>query len=163
YSELGVGSTFRIYLPAVAAVEEPAPAPAPAPLARGRGETVLLAEDELPVRVFIRRVLTANGYRVIECADGLDALRTASAHDGALDLLLTDVVMPRMQGKQLALELSGLRPGLRVVYMSGYTEHALVENGMVHAAVGYLQKPFSQETLLQKVREILDGPAPAAG
>ncbi len=157
-SRPGQGTEFRIYLPRVSAAPAPS-APAAAagaiPSARG-GETVLLAEDEEDVRDLARRMLEAKGYAVLEAADGERALAVARAHAQPIHLLLTDVVMPVMGGRDLAAALLGDRPGIRVLFMSGYTDDAVVRHGVVDLEAGFLQKPFGSADLLRKVRETLD-------
>jgi PAS domain S-box-containing protein len=158
-SQPGSGATFDIYLPRA---DEPLPAPPPAAArtaAAAGGETVLLVEDQEMLREVVREGLTGAGYSVLSAADGPAALREAEAHSGAIDILLTDVVMPRMSGRELASRLTRLRTGLRVVYMSGYTDDAVARHGL-DPSVPFLHKPFSQETLLAKLREVLDAEAP---
>jgi PAS domain S-box-containing protein len=160
YSELDKGTTFKIYLPRV---DEPAASipviHIPSSLARGT-ETVLLAEDEQDVREVAREFLESAGYTVLEAAGGEAALQVAAAHSGAIDLLITDMVMPGMSGQELARKMRGLRNGIRVIYMSGYSEHAAGEAAKCDAAAVVLTKPFSRSTLLRTVRDIL--PIPTA-
>jgi len=156
YSEPGQGTTFKIYLPRVEAAAEP-PAPKPISPASLRGsETVLLAEDEEAVRKLTRRVLEAHGYTVLTAADGQEALRVAEGHTGPIHLLLTDVVMPNMGGRQLAERLVSGRPDTNVLYLSGYTDDAIVHHGVLEPGIAFLQKPFTPQGLARKVREILD-------
>jgi PAS domain S-box-containing protein len=154
-SELGRGTCIRIYLPPVG---EPAAAPAeeaaPAIAARGTG-TVLLAEDEVTVRRLAVRVLSRAGYTVLEAADGEEALRVAAAHGGAIDLLVTDVVMPRLGGRVLVSRLREARPAVPVVYMSGYTEEAVQRHGVLDPGTSFLGKPFTAEQLLGAVSTAL--------
>jgi two-component system cell cycle sensor histidine kinase/response regulator CckA len=151
------GARFDVYLPRVEAAA-PAVAKAPAgPLPTGE-ETVLLVEDEGPVRAVALRALRAQGYRVLEAADGDDALEVARAHGDAIDLLVADVVMPRMGGIELARRLRAERPKLRVLHVSGYVEPALREGPAVVPGAAFLHKPFLPETLARKVRELLDAP-----
>jgi CheY-like chemotaxis protein len=158
YSEPGHGTTFKIYLPRV---EEPVDAetrPVP-PLGSLRGtETVLLVEDAAAVRAVIHQTLDRLGYRVLEAPNGEAALHLATKHRGPIHLLLTDVVMPELGGRQLAERLSALRPELRVLYASGYTDDAVVRHGVLKPGIAYLQKPFTPEVLALKVREVLDAP-----
>ncbi len=119
-------------------------------------ETLLVVEDEPQVQEMIRQVLLNQGYRVLTARDGVEALEVASEHKGPIDLLLTDVVMPRMSGWALAEQLRSTRPEMRVLYMSGYTEHALVDRRVSSEGLHFLSKPFDMETLTSKVREILD-------
>ncbi len=156
YSEVGIGTTFKVYLPAT---DEARPASVAGPAATPGGrETVLLVEDEESVRSLARRLLHALGYHVLEASSGPDALRLAAAHRGGIDLLLTDVVMPRMSGRELADRLAEARPGVKVLYMSGYTDDAVVRHGVLEEGVAFLQKPFPPAALATRVREVLDRP-----
>ncbi|HEX2201676.1 MAG TPA: PAS domain S-box protein [Longimicrobium sp.] len=156
YSEPGRGTTVRIYLPSVAGGARPAgPAAAAAP-ARGGVETILLAEDEEPVRRLAREVLTRNGYTVLEAGDGEQALRVSERHPGRIDLLVTDVVMPAMSGRDLSALLAAARPALRVLYMSGYTEEAVARHGVLDPGTGFIEKPFTADALASAVRRVLD-------
>jgi PAS domain S-box-containing protein len=155
-SQPGVGTTFEIFLPrvqgevAVAVVAE-----AGSPGARG-AETILLVEDEDQVRNVAAGILRRHGYQVLDARNAGDALVLCGAHPGRIDLLLTDVVMPHMSGPELARRLTPIRPDLRVLYMSGYTDEAVIRHGVVEAEVGYLQKPFTVPSLTAKVRVQLD-------
>ncbi len=159
-SRLGQGSTFRVYLPAL--IEEGAASNGPAQAARPPqdlarpGETLLVCEDDDPVRSLMARVLESAGYTVLSAAQPGAALEIAAAYAGRIALLLTDVIMPGMNGRQLAERLGGLRPGLRVLYVSGHSESVLDAQGVVEANVMLLTKPFSAEQLLHRVREALD-------
>ena len=135
------------------------PAAETGPLPRGT-ETVLLVEDEAPVRAVALRALRAQGYRVLEAGDGAEALELAAAHGDAIDLLVADVVMPRMGGIELARRMRADRPGLRVLHVSGYVEPALREGPSVAAQTAFLHKPFPPEVLVRKVRQVLDAPQP---
>ena len=130
-SEPGAGSTFTIYLPAHQADAEPAAARAPCAPGRGGAETVLLVEDEALVRQLTREILRRNGYRVLEAADGVEALAVVRDHPGQIDLLLTDVVMPRMSGHELVELARPLRPDMRILYVSGYSEEAIARQGQL--------------------------------
>ena len=155
-TEPGVGTSFRIYLPRI---DEPAPARAEAePLdARAAGdETILLVEDETIVRRLVAEILEDAGYTVLQAGDGNSALELVRRHKGALDLLVTDVVMPGMSGRDVATAISSLRPGLEVLYMSGYTDSAIVKHGALDPDTAFLQKPFSADDLTRKVRSLLD-------
>ena len=154
-STLGHGTTFEIYLPAVNERPEPVEEPREAPLARGT-ETILLAEDDEVLRTLTARILTSQGYRVLEASDGVEALRVADRHHGTLDLLTTDMVMPSMGGHDLANELSARRPGLKVLFVSGYTDDA-VGRGELQPGDAFLQKPIDPKMLARKVRQMLDG------
>ena len=157
-SEPGRGATFRIYLPLVeAAVEEARRRPEPA---RARGqETVLVVEDEEVVRRVIERILKKAGYEVMTAASGGDALLLCERHPGSIDLLLTDVVMPQMSGRELAERLAQVRKGLRVLFMSGYTDDAIVHHGVQQSPGHFVGKPFAASELTAKVRTVLDEPA----
>jgi two-component system, cell cycle sensor histidine kinase and response regulator CckA len=156
YSEPGHGATFKVYLPVAdgsVAAERPA-----LPLAGTGSETVLLVEDDAPLRILARAILRRHGYRVLEAATGGDALVIGEQHGGVIHLLLTDVVMPRIGGPQLAERLRPFRPNMRVLYMSGYTDDAIVLHGVLESEVAFVQKPITPEYLLRKVREVLDTP-----
>jgi PAS domain S-box-containing protein len=160
-SESGRGTTFKIYLPQAAAVAAASAAhPEPALLERG-SETVLLVEDEEAVRRLVRDILELQGYRVLEADSGMRALEIAHDYGPEIDLLLTDVVMPGMSGRDLAEALALLRPEIKVLFLSGYTDQVVLEHGVVDAA-DFLQKPFSPETLARKVRSVLDRDARTA-
>jgi CheY-like chemotaxis protein len=162
-SEPGQGTTFKIYLPRADAPEEEAPsAPAATDLPRG-SETVLLVEDEASVRELVRECLAALGYTVLEAGGGAAALELSQAHGAPIHLLVTDMVMPEMGGRELAERLQASRPEARVLYISGYmdVDHEALTEGMA-----FLQKPFTIDRLSRKVREALDvtrrpGPRPA--
>jgi two-component system cell cycle sensor histidine kinase/response regulator CckA len=121
-------------------------------------ETILVAEDEDGVRSLTREVLEKYGYTVLEAANGEEALKVAESHEGPVDLLLSDVVMPRMGGPELAQALLAKRPSVKVLYMSGYTDHPMVRRGVVNAGVAFLQKPFTPTVLVSRVREVLEAP-----
>ena len=157
YSELGYGTSFKVYLPQVDATPEGAAAQG---VRAPRGtETVLLVEDAAAVRAVTRQALERQGYTVLEAPNGAAALHLAEQHRGPIHLLLTDVVMPELGGRRLAEQLAGLRPDLKVLYASGYTDDAVVRHGVIEATAAYLQKPFTPETLARKVRAVLDSPA----
>jgi two-component system cell cycle sensor histidine kinase/response regulator CckA len=155
-SEPGGGSTFTIYLPASAPATEPPPAESAGPAVQGTSETVLLVEDEDLVRQLTREILLRNGYRVLEAADGAEALRLVSQYDGQIDLMVTDVVMPRMSGNELVGHARPLRPDMRVLYVSGYSEEAIARHGQLTEGVELLSKPFTPGVLTAKIRQILD-------
>jgi two-component system cell cycle sensor histidine kinase/response regulator CckA len=153
-SEEGHGTTFHIYLPRV---EEPAEKHS-VPVARaaaGGTETVLLVEDEQSVRQLVRDTLAAKGYRVVEADNGEAGLAAAAQHDGAIDLVITDVVMPGMGGREMVKQLALARPDTKVLYLSGYTEDAIVSEGTIESGTAFLQKPFTLQNLSRKVREVL--------
>jgi DNA-binding NtrC family response regulator len=160
FSEPGVGTTFKVHLPEVRDAEEHATElTSRKPAARG-AETLLLVEDEDSVRSLAREVLESQGYRVIEAEDGVEALRVAAAHDGPIQMLVTDVVMPRMGGGELAEKLAGMRPGIRVLFVSGYTDDSIIRHGVRERSSAFLQKPFALDAFAARVREVLDAPAP---
>jgi PAS domain S-box-containing protein len=158
YSEPGHGATFKIYLPRIeeedtgSIVREPSETRA---LPRGSSEMVLLVEDEKGVRELAREYLETSGYRVIEAEDGHSALELAAMHAGPIDVLVTDVVMPGIGGRELAERVMQIRPGIKVLYMTGYTDRAIVHHGILETDAVLLQKPFTLETLASKLREIL--------
>ncbi len=154
-SEAGRGTTFRIYLPLVADAVETVGASPTAPSAGGGSETVLLVEDEESVRQLVRETLEGKGYKVLESENGSTALKIAAEHPGAIDLLITDVVMPGMSGNELAKQLCAAYPRTRVLYLSGYTEEDVVHSSSSHAGTAFLQKPFTLQVLSRKVREVL--------
>ena len=158
YSEPGKGTSFKIYLPRIAERAEPAQVVASneSAFTEPGTETILLAEDEANLRYLARQFLEKQGYRVIEAADGAVAMQIAVAHEGVIHLLLTDVIMPGMNGRELAQRISEIRPQTKVLYMSGYTENVIGHNGTLDAGVRLLQKPFTLRDLKNKVREVLD-------
>jgi DNA-binding response OmpR family regulator len=159
HSELGRGTTFKIYLPRVASTGQ-AVAHIAAPVEYRRvepgTETILLVEDEANLRYLARQYLEKQGYKVIEAADGAVAMQIAVAHDKVIHLLLTDVIMPGMNGRELAQRICEIRPNVKVLYMSGYTENVIGHDGMLDTGVSLLQKPFTLRDLKGKVREVLD-------
>lgn len=156
YSEVGRGTTFKVYLPQIEEmVETPQPSVAPSQLPQG-SETILLVEDEEGVREFIFDILRASGYTVLEARNGREALMISKRYSGAIHLLLTDVVMPEMSGRELVGYLASLRPQMKVLYMSGYTDDAIVRHGVLEPGRILLQKPFTPYALTRRIREVLD-------
>jgi len=155
-SETGQGTTFRVALPRVEADSTPERAPAEAMGSPGGHETILVVEDEDALRELDRQILMRCGYRVLHARTGPEALSVVEAHTGPIHLLLTDVVMPMMSGRELADRLQATLPGLKVLYMSGYTSDAMLRHGVSAAAVAFIQKPMSPPALARKVREVLD-------
>jgi two-component system cell cycle sensor histidine kinase/response regulator CckA len=156
YSEPGQGTTFKVYLPAVTGAAD-APRPAlPTGDLRGH-ETVLLVEDEEQVRVLASHLLRRLGYTVLEARRAGEAITLASEHRGEIDLLLTDVIMPEMGGRLLAERVLAERPDIRVLFMSGYTDDAIVHHGVLDAGMAFLQKPLTPDSLARRVREVLSG------
>jgi CheY-like chemotaxis protein len=154
YSELNHGAIFRVYLPVVdgASIEFAPPVDEPVPRRTGN---ILLVEDEAVNRMLAEDVLSEAGHQVISAGNGRAALRLLEQHPDRIDLLITDVVMPEMGGPELAAHLASSRPGLAILYMSGYTDHALLHRGVIEQGTAFLQKPFLPEALLKKVDELL--------
>ncbi len=158
-SELGRGAEFRVYLPRVDAASVPNEPETTAPGPRGGEETVLLVEDNAEVRTYTAGVLGSSGYHVLEAADGAAALTLVRGYKGDIDVLVTDVIMPGMSGKDLADRIRDLRPKLLVLFISGYTADVLARRGVLQEDVAYLPKPFSADSLVAKIRELLSKPA----
>ncbi len=157
YSEVGRGTTFKAYFPRVTEAEEPFVFDSGRFALSPRGdETVLLVEDDELVRELARTVLSTNGYRVLVASNGGEALLTCEQHSGKIHLVLTDVVMPQMTGRQLHERLSTARPGMKVMFMSGYAENAIVHNGVLDHGTNFIAKPFSPNDLVRAVRGVLD-------
>ena len=156
YSEVGRGTTFKIYLPQVEeAAETVEPVGAAAQATRGQ-ETILLVEDDAPLRKLSRSILLANGYAVLEARHGKEAIQVSEQHSGPIHLLVTDVVMPEMGGTEAAGRLTSMRPGLKVLFLSGYADEAVHRHGMLAPGANFLPKPFTPDGLARKVREVLD-------
>jgi two-component system, cell cycle sensor histidine kinase and response regulator CckA len=155
YSEVGRGTTFRIYLPELDEAAQCAPLEAPQSLLRGT-ETVLLVEDEGSMRELTRECLARRGFVVLEAQDGMTALDIADRHPDPIHLLLTDVIMPTMSGRELSEKLLHLRPETKVLYMSGYTHDLISQHGILDARIALIEKPFSIDALLTRIRGILD-------
>jgi two-component system cell cycle sensor histidine kinase/response regulator CckA len=156
-SVVGSGTTFRVLLPSTSELPESVPATDAADLPAARpGETLLLVEDDERLRTLARNVLRRAGYRVLDAANAGEALLVCEQHDGAIDVMVTDVVMPRMSGHQLAIRLRGTRPSMRVLYVSGYTDDTVLHHGVESGQLAFLGKPFTPTALIKKVREVLD-------
>jgi len=156
-SELGRGTTFEIYLPRTSVVPSVTLRHAGTPRSSVRGvETVLLVEDDVHLRPVVRQMLEWHDYTVLEATDGKAALRLAAEHEAPIHLLLTDVVMPEMNGRELTGKLTALHPEMKVLYMSGYAEGVIDQRGVLESGTAFIQKPFTLDTLTQKVRQILD-------
>jgi len=156
YSEPGRGAAFKIYLPAVAGAAESLDVIPAAPGAGTGHETILVVEDDRAVREVVAETLSQRGYRVLRAADGAAALEVAKGAGGGIRLLLTDIVMPGLGGRELAQALRAGHPGIRLLYMSGYTDDAVIRHGILEEGTPFLQKPFTAEVLALKVREVLD-------
>jgi CheY-like chemotaxis protein len=160
YSEPGHGTTFKIFFPRTDLAALPTGATLlPASNLRG-SVTILLAEDEASVRALARTILRRNGYNVLEAQNGGEALLLCEKFPATIHVLLTDVVMPHMSGRELAERLTSLRPGLKVLFMSGYTDDAIVHHGVLESGVAFLQKPITPDALLRKLRAVLDAEGP---
>jgi PAS domain S-box-containing protein len=158
YSEPGRGTSFKIYLPVVrtGAADESGGRPVLTATYRGT-ETILLVEDEDGVRALIREVLQRHGYRVIDTRNGAEATQACERHEGEIHMLLTDVVLAQVTGTDLARQLTPMRPKMKVLFISGYTEEAIVHQGVLEEGTAFLQKPFTPNVLARKAREVLDG------
>jgi len=156
YSEPGSGTSFHIYLPGQSGAVADAQKPEDRATAKGHGETVLIVEDEMAILNLVKRILTGLDYRILDASTPDQALELAKAHAGQLHLLITDVVMPGMNGHALARQLRARHPGLKVLFMSGYTADAIAHRGVLDSGVHFIQKPFSRNDLAAKVRETLD-------
>ena len=157
-SSPGAGSTFTIYLPRLEGSVEPPKAKIPITASFRGEETVLLVEDEDVLRGLLAKFLRLYGYTVLEARHGGEALLTCERHQGPIHLMVTDVVMPQMSGRELADRLTPLRPEMKIIYMSGYTEDALVQHGVADLSVAFLQKPFKPIELARRVRAVLHPP-----
>jgi signal transduction histidine kinase/CheY-like chemotaxis protein len=156
YSELGQGTSFKVYLPRVEATEsETLAVPVPARVERGN-ETILLVDDDDAVRHVACQILRRQGYVVLEAANGGEALLIAEQHTATIHMLLTDLVLPRLGGRQIAERIVAIRPDVRVLYFSGYADAAVLQHGLLESNVAYLQKPITPSSLTRKVREVLD-------
>ena len=156
YSEQGIGTTFKIYLPRVVAALEPAPPVVVQSSTAHGSETILLVEDEEGIRSLVRGILQTHGYTVLDAGRPNEALEISRKFRGRIHLLFTDVVMPQMSGREVAELIGADRPDTKVLYMSGYTDQAIAHHGVLDPAVPFLQKPFSPDALARKVREVLD-------
>ena len=154
-SEPGQGTVFDLYFPAVAGKEPEIDRPAAQPRQTAATATVLVAEDEPAVRGLVRQTLERLGYTILEATDGYEALRIIEQGDSEIHLLLTDVIMPLMNGRELATRLQSIRPGARVLYMSGYTDEVLAFHGIAQPEIDFIQKPFTPSELVGKVETAL--------
>lgn len=158
YSEPGVGTTFMVYLPRVEKEAAPMPEHTATDEALKGSETILLVEDEELVRELMVEVLEGRGYELVAAANGAEALAICAQHEGPIRLMVTDVVMPGMSGVELAAQARQVKPDMKVLYLSGYTNSALVAHGALGAEGHFLEKPFEPDDLARKMREILDAP-----
>jgi len=162
YSEPGLGTTFKVYLPMAEEKAEVGQSDVSPAATRRGSETILLVEDEDGVRTLIKQLLQRQGYVVIETRHGGEAMVECERHRSPIHLLLTDVVLTQMNGRELAQKLLPMRPEMRVLFMSGYSEEAIAHHGVLNPGTEFLQKPFTTEALIRKVREMLDAPQHAA-
>jgi DNA-binding NtrC family response regulator len=154
----GRGSTFRVLMP-VCAAEADLPQPAGAPTRSTGSETILLIEDDISVRGLFSRVLGRAGYNVIEAVNGNDALEREHAYSGGIDLVVSDVIMPELNGPDAVARILESRPGLKVLFLSGYTEDNMIQERLPAHAYSYIQKPLTPADLTRRVREVLEAPA----
>jgi PAS domain S-box-containing protein len=158
YSEPGIGTTFQIYFPRVDQPEEPKQQESPQPMLTGEG-TILAVEDDTGLRSLIEEVLSSAGYSVFVAPDGASALRISDEYAGRIQLLLTDVILPKMSGTEIASRLTGLRPEMKVLFMSGYTKNAMAANGTLDSEVNFIQKPWTPRGLCEKIHTVLTTPS----
>ncbi|HMJ00165.1 MAG TPA: PAS domain-containing protein [Gaiellaceae bacterium] len=158
YSEVDHGTTFKIFLPLTEQAQplESTLPDKPAVIARSEGETILLVEDDPHVQRIVRNILSRSGYRVLAAGGGGEAIRLAGNGGGTIHLLLSDLVMPGTSGRELAVQIQGLRPDIAILYMSGYTDDAVIRRGVLEAGMAFIQKPFGADDLVRRVREVLD-------
>lgn len=162
YSELGIGSTFKIYFPRDQQNAPTAPSSSKPTAATRGNETILLVEDDDGVRLLAQSILRSAGYTVLPASNGGEAILLSEQHQGPIQLMVTDVVMPKMSGRELATRLAPMRPEMKTLFLSGYTDDAVLRHGILAEKMPFLQKPFKTEVLPQKVREVLDSPTAAS-
>jgi CheY-like chemotaxis protein len=156
YSEEGVGTTFKVYLPRIVRQTKEAEIEKSSDELPKGTETILLVEDEEMVRSLTRQILEECGYTILEARNGVEAIAICEEHGSQIDLLLTDVVMPQMGGRELAERLAPIYPRMQILFSSGYTDDAVVRHGVIAAGTNFIQKPFTPQGLAHKVREVLD-------
>jgi len=156
YSELGHGTTFKIYLPCVVETVQKPKWTSEAVSSFGT-ETILLVEDEDIVRTFVRTILEGNGYKVLEAQNGYIALTIGRSYAEPIHMLLTDLIMPRMSGTELRDKLLKVRPDIKNLFMSGYTDDSISHEGILHSETAFIEKPFSPDAIFRKIREVLEG------
>jgi CheY-like chemotaxis protein len=156
YSEPGLGTTFKIYLPRVDAVPVVASPPERRAARHQGSEVILVVEDDAAVRTVVSRILRTGGYAVLEASNGTQALNICANPDIGVDLIITDIVMPEMGGREFARLLGDLRPAARMLFMSGYTEFGVTQNTLLAPGAAFIEKPFTMEALARKVRDVLD-------
>jgi CheY-like chemotaxis protein len=159
YSEKGKGTSFRVYLPRVYVEANGTLRAATGVQAPPGSETILLVEDDEAVRAMAKRVLDRDGYRVLEARSGVEALQVCEESEGAIDLIVTDLVMPGLGGRDLAAHVRAQYPGARILFMSGYTEEAALQRSVLSSSESFLSKPFTPDVLARRVRELLDAGA----
>jgi CheY-like chemotaxis protein len=159
YSEPGRGTTFKIYLPVTTAVADAPPPPADTSALRGT-ETVLVIEDQVTVRDLIEKTLRRLGYTVIAASTGAQAVTAAAERRGPIDVILTDVILPDGSGRQAARQILAMIPTVRVLYMSGYTDDAIVHHGVLEQGLAFIQKPFTADEVVRKIRDVLSAEPP---
>jgi CheY-like chemotaxis protein len=155
YSEPGLGTTFKVYLPVSEEIALETNTEVEVPTKLMGTETILIVEDKEQVREYCHTVLERQGYKVLEAEDGPEALTILALHGAPVNLLLTDVVMPKMNGKELFVRATERQPGLKVLYMSGYTDNVIAHRGVLDEGIAFIQKPFTVQALTAKVREVM--------
>lgn len=155
-SETDVGTTVKIYFPRAAQEASPQKLSLEGGVYQTGDETILVVEDEASLRKMVKRILSNHGYTVIVAGHGEEALRIIHDYDNPIDLVITDVIMPRMGGKELSDRIQSLNDTMKILFMSGYTDQSIVHQGVIDPGVFFIQKPFTQQSLLKKVRDVLD-------
>jgi two-component system cell cycle sensor histidine kinase/response regulator CckA len=158
FSEPASGTTFNIYLPVVGQVAGDGVRPQVRGVPSQGQETILVVEDQETVLKLVRDILEQQGYSVLHASRPLDAIAICDRYDGPINLMITDLIMPQMSGRQLAEQIAPLRPDMRVLYMSGYTDNIMISQGVLGSGAAFIQKPFQMWTLMFKIREVLGSP-----